>query len=41
VAHVLELVALIPLDADQQKSLRARIRRWVKESRERGIEIPD
>lgn len=38
---VVELVARMPLDAEQQRRLRATIRRWVKALHDAGHTLPD
>ena len=39
--QALQLVQQMPLDSEQQRSLRATIRRWVKALRDAGHEIPE
>jgi len=39
-AQVLALIPTMPLDAEEQRSLRAAIRRWAKVLREQGHDIP-
>lgn len=39
--QVLDLVSLMSLDVEQQRKLRATIRRWVKTLRDAGHELPD
>lgn len=40
-ADVLELVPFMPLDATQQRALRATIRRWAKAVRDAGHDVPE
>jgi hypothetical protein len=40
-AQALDLVPVMPLDADQQRKLRATIRRWAKTLRDAGHALPD
>ena len=40
VQAAIEMVALMPVDEAQKKSMRARIRRWKKILEDRGYQVP-
>lgn len=39
--HAIEMVALMPLDDDRKRTVRAQIRRWVRQLREQGYDVPE